>query len=755
MITAFLRLSILVCLAGALAADPIRITASLFGGSGKEELVSVAFAPDGTLVVLGTTTSGTWTLPNGVVPTVIGSEGDAAASTIFIARFTNDGRRLLSFTRFGWGALRSSGRPRQLAVNANGIYVIGWATSQLQGLRTTDSFGTEAMQANRLYPMAIRLDASGSAVTSAVVLKPTTDNGTYTIGGSIYDANAIDLFPNGDVLVAYGRLDSNFDYLARISPDFATAVWSRWANRVRDAGTNGSRLQTAAVSADGSRVYMGGYGMGHTGLEPYKNAFIFTFDGATGDWLWDRTPGNAADFDYGVYNFPQASIGANRLISDTTVNALRRDDADGGRILVGAYSDGGASVLRYQPMDGGIGASAGPELPSAVQDGDDWAGLGGATSVSIVGRLNADGTWHRSHRLRGRPSVYASVRDLCSMDQGKVISVGRAPDLPDINEWDLGARRPASFIMKTALGAAGPSRAFLTHLDGVDTLASVARDRSNRRYAAVGHAFDPAASNNSGQPRMLSAPQAAYGGGASDGYLVVFDDSETPSSEWTTINAEADTWISPGDFGQTPVNYGTLGRTVIHVRDYSDYWQAEVGKTYYRFDLSAMPSAIQEAGLQCWRDERYSDGQLRVYGLSEGQDGWGETTITWANAPANPLTGNRTTDYHTMIAAQSVDLGAWPISNTTAEHTEAFTGETLRAFLEQARAAGDRKATIVIVQSNTTTGGVSFTSREGAPAKGVHPPRLRLRLAGGTTPPGNQAPTITAPAAASSPVVVP
>jgi hypothetical protein len=347
-------ISIFVFLSLCAFSAPKLVTATCFGGSGDDRIHAVAYAPDGTLVVAGYTNSAVWNMPAGASTYVLGTDsvdspdvidGDLQNDyTIFLARFSNDGKQLLSYTRFANQSVKyelmAGQRYVRIAVSDDGIYMTAYGR---RSLRDIPGFDGKLDNIPGSKPFIVRFSLDGSHLL----------NGTY-LGGSDGDReiNDVDLFPNGDICVNSDLGPNVWEgKIWRLKPDLSAAVWTKrfpvWGGE--------ARLNSLAVTPDGEKVYVGGYGMWSTQFEPYKDPFLFMFDGKDGTQYWKR---GTDEKDYGVYNFKQDSIGLNRLISDSQVYGLATDK--NGNALVAAYSDGGATSLIKDPWWGGYYSVEGP-----------------------------------------------------------------------------------------------------------------------------------------------------------------------------------------------------------------------------------------------------------------------------------------------------------------------------------------------------------------------------------------------------------
>ncbi len=633
---------------------PTRICASYFGGSADDDILDVAFADDGTLVIIGNTNSTDIVLPQNAKSYIFGIDG-AIASTAFVARLSNDGKTLLSYSRFAYGTIKSINL--RLAVTNNGIYIVAVAYNTLTSL---PGFDGKIDSVGGQKPAIIRIALDGSSILNA----------SYLGGGdSDRDVNDIDVFPNGDLCVNHDNYGSSTDFLSRIKPDLSGYVWHRkftsWAGSARS--------NALAVSPQGDLVYVGGYCMGYTGLEPYKDPFLFCFSGDGLTQFWKR--GTEVD-DYGIFHFPQESIGLNRLISDSQINSLAADSV--GNALCTGYSDGGATVFTYDPWYGGYSGTTGISLNASSQDGDSFAGFAGATSAGTLGRIDKTGYWIRSHTVKPA-NIYNRWYGVCPGYKNSAFFVGRASGVPDVESWEVGGSN--GIIMKTSMEKSGTIRQFVSHPAGVDAINKVARDRNTYRYAAVGTA-------TTNQVFTVNGFQSSFGGGTKDGYIVVFDDNDRPAN--SELNATiADANIKYGT--EVDKNFGTSVNLYAKRRDGRTY---DTSKSYIKFDLSTINKPIIDARFQIYKSGKYDNGDVVVYALKEGFETWDESSITWNNAPANLKTSPWELD-----KTKADSLGLWKIIKTNSPAIVTYQGTAFTQYIENCRLTGDKKVTLVLTSN--------------------------------------------------------
>lgn len=649
---------------------PVRLTASYFGGAGNDILHDVAFADDGTLIVVGTTNNiSALAVHNSVPKYLFGTDIASSQESAYILRLSNDGHQILSFSRFATGSIKI--KDLRLAVTENGIYIVAVGYS---GLKNITGFTGLIDNVAGVKPAIIRISLDGSQILNA----------TY-LGGfdSDRDVNDIDVFPNGDLCVNHDKGGDWADYLSRIKPDLSGFVWTR----TFDVWCGSARTNAVAVSPQGDVVYVGGYGMGNTGLEPYKDPYLLSFNGDDGSQNWKR---GANTKDYGVFNFPQAAIGKNRLISDSQVNALATDSL-GNALMIG-YSDGGATVFQYEPWYGGYNNTTGTPVPAGISDGDSFAGFGGATSASTIGLMNKNGEWIRMHAIK----PYNTWNRWYGLTRGfnnSVFYAGRTSGIPDVNAWEIGGS--SGVLMKVVYDPVkGTQRKFVTHPAGVDVMNKVARDRNTYRYAAVGTA-------TSANVFCVNPLQNTYGGG-NDGYLVVFDDNDTPlEADNLQVVQDADVrWGTNAD-----KNFGTSGLFTVKRRDSRPY---ETAKSYLEFNLMDLNKPIIDARLLIYKSGKYDNGDAIIYALRAGFDKWSENTVTWNNAPANITNSPWRID---PLKADSI--ANLKIYKTNSAGLITVQGVEFSRYLEDRRLAGDLNITFAI------TSGTNITEQNEAILSGV------------------------------------
>jgi len=665
-------------------AYPVRLTATYFGGSGNEILHDVAFADDGTLIVIGTTdNTSALTVPGNIPTYLFGNDNPSSLESAYILRLSNNGQQILSFSRFATGSIKI--KDLRLAVTENGIYIVAVGYSAFAQL---PGFDGKIDSAPGSKPAIVRVSLDGSQILNA----------TYLGGGdSDRDVNDIDVFPNGDLCVNHDKNGDWADYLSRIKPDLSGFVWTR----TFDVWCGSARTNAITVSPQGDLVYVGGYGMGNTGLEPYKDPYLFSFNGSDGSQNWKRGSNSK---DYGVFNFPQAAIGANRLISDSQVNALGTDSL--GNILMIGYSDGGATVFQYDPWYGGYYNTTGAPVPAGISDGDSFAGFSGATSASTIGLMNKNGEWIRMHAIKPYNTWnrwYGVTRGY----NGAIFYTGRTSGIPDVEPWESGGSN--GVLMKVVYDPIlGTQRKFVTHPAGVDAMNKVARDRNTYRYAAVGTA-------TTASVFCVDPFQNTFGGG-NDGYIVVFDDNDKEIDAEEIITTE-DTNIRMGDAAKT---FGTAATLLVKRQDDRP---ANTSKAYFKFNLQDIQKPIKDARLLLYKSGKYDNGKAIVYALKKGFDNWSETTLTWNNSSAF---GNDITSAWSMDKTKTDSLGIFQINKTNTSEKVVYQGTDFTNYIETRRLAGDASITFVLTTQWVNSNGDPVIQPASKESTGVLKPTLQL-----------------------------
>ena len=187
----------------------------------------------------------------------------------------------------------------------------------------------------------------------------------------------------------------------------------------------------------------------------------------------------------------------------------------------------------------------------------------------------------------------------------------------------------------------------------------------------------------------------------------------------------ADAYVQGG--GSADNNYGTGTTIVLKDRPGSTTPNEYTRKGYVRFDLSRLGAMTPLAATLELKIANNDSGggnptpynfTVNVYGLDDGDagEGWGESTITWNNAPAND-TGSTTN-----IFANAAHLGTFPVTSSDGDNTVVtFSNAALTAFIS---ADTDELLTLILVRESASgSANLTFHSHN----SGNTPPTLRIQ----------------------------
>ncbi len=179
-------------------------------------------------------------------------------------------------------------------------------------------------------------------------------------------------------------------------------------------------------------------------------------------------------------------------------------------------------------------------------------------------------------------------------------------------------------------------------------------------------------------------------------------------SSMTTLEASADAFVRAGSDATTnfaTTNYGTAPTLVVK----NSATAATQRKSYIRFDLTgqdinATPnSSLQFAVSSAWVDAT----PWQVYGLKNADVGesWGESAITWNNAPANTTgSGDGLVSSRVTLLGTLAVTGAQPLGQVLELRSAA-----LDAFL---LADTDDRVTFIVTRASTAAGNSIVASKE-------------------------------------------
>ncbi len=549
------------------AEAPKRLAATYLGTPAADRIEDVTIAEDGTIYVAGWLGTQRTDWPEGTRATVLGKpDGDSRYGCGFVAKVSPDGRKLLAMTTFAKGIAKCT----SVAIGAKGVYVGGYATESLEGvigdfesvLAKADPRPTkldlhtpsEHWTMNRYpksidqrgTPFVVRLDADLSALSAGTFLEGW--EGVWHVprplGENFWQPVDVAVLSDGDVAVShdggYNRIPADGskpgladfydvpDHLSRLSGDLSKRRWHEevytppvdpakarkyFASRSvhwrptklnwTDDHLSNPRIMRLRADAE-NNIYIAGWTPGRTSAEPWWTPFLWKLSGS-------------GEVVLKAYSPSPLSGGGDRLGGVVADTAMRTVAPDGqGGILFSGISDGGNSVLNYDPRDYGKG-QVGKTLRGSV-----WGFQGRMLFWGTVGRLDGKtGELRSGERVagfvnrgrRGKPQHTAAwVTDVAPLGEGGVLAVGRHTKGFDVTDdaWDSSARGAFVRVYDKDF-----KRRFSTSVpDGVLLSCQV----KGTRAVIVGEA-------RSAHTPTVEAFQPEFAGGA-DGYLLVVEVTE-------------------------------------------------------------------------------------------------------------------------------------------------------------------------------------------------------------------------------------
>ena len=209
---------------------------------------------------------------------------------------------------------------------------------------------------------------------------------------------------------------------------YAASGKQLWA--VTPPAYGGNRLRACAMDDATGITMVTGYGMTHTGKEPYKDPYAHGYD-RTGKlvWtLWNPEPGRQKD----------GKFGGNGLMADGT-GEIAASTPDG-KFLIHVHHDGGNAITNRDPSDAAKPLDP-AVLAGAYQNGPGW-GMKGAISTSVIFRLDPatgrleKGTWMCAWLNNHSQANTLFMHDAAADERGDVFVVGSsASGLPTRSPW--------------------------------------------------------------------------------------------------------------------------------------------------------------------------------------------------------------------------------------------------------------------------------------------------------------------------------
>jgi hypothetical protein len=415
-------------------------------------------------------------------------------ATAFVVRLSGDLKTIKSVSRFPWQA---GGVTSAAVDDAGNIYLTGPAGKGIEALGgrprklPRKKTGMRTGGCNRVYVCKLNPEAS------KVLWLRTLDGRS--------DAPEVQLDRSGKV-----RLQSAD--LRTLSTDGAQESVTIIPGGITTRPGQANTLTTALNPRDGTFA-RGGESHSPTGREPYRNP-ILNIHKADGKLLYE------------LYNWggPFVGLDSLRLVSDSAVRLLRYDDD--GNLVICAWSDGGNSVLFREPTDA--------RTLSKKMDGLGFTAWG-ANALSFTYLIKVE---PRNYRISGGTLWSAYLQDRNRPNSIKVDSLGIAG-----GSICLGGESAWGLIQTgNAIGGgepAGPYVAVLskdcTSLRFSSALPCCGQTdvRNGARWGIVRGKLDgkevvlflggATAEEGSGTAPAVKPPQDKYGGGHSDGYLLLLD----------------------------------------------------------------------------------------------------------------------------------------------------------------------------------------------------------------------------------------
>jgi hypothetical protein len=520
------------------ASDQAKVVAATYlGGPGTEWLVSGGFQPDGTVVVAGVALGPTLELGKAKVK-VLGTDAappaapapklkrergkpvkdkkgkpvyepfawDHENATAFVVRMSSDLKTVRSASRFPWkaggltgAAVDEKGHIYLTGPARAGIKDVGGPQEELKAKKT----GMKKGGCDQVYLAKLSPDAG--KVLWLRTLKGKSDAPEVTLD-------------------AKGKLRLQSADLRTLSPEGEQEAVTVVPGGITTRAGSTTTLTTAVSPKDGTFVRAGEYPW-PTGREVYRGP-ILNVHKPDGKLLYE------------LYNWPGPLVGLDnlRLVSGSAIRQVRFDD-DGNLVLY-AWSDGGNSVLDREPFDvrttskkmDGLGFSAwGAEALSCAYlikvDPKDYRVVSGTLWLAYLNKRNGPNTIgvdslgcasDGSVCLAGK-SAWGLIRTGNAVDDGEPAGTYVAVLSKECSSLRFSSTMPACGTTDVRDGARW----------------GVVRGRLNGKPMALflGGAVDNEEVGGTSRPApTVRALQPDYGGGHSDGYLLLLDLSNTTES---------------------------------------------------------------------------------------------------------------------------------------------------------------------------------------------------------------------------------
>ncbi len=304
---------------------------------------------------------------------------------------------------------------------------------------------------------------------------------------------------DGEIVVLHGARMTRYD-----------RSWTRRKWSVTWHAHGGNRPGGMCVCPATGVAAVVGYGMTHTGREPWKDPYACGFDRAGKPlWkLWDPDPRKQVG----------SRHGGNGLMADTTGHIARAGSA--GKILLGLYADGGNSVCTRDPAD--PDQPIDPDVYAGVYQRGPGHGFKGASSTSVVFRVDAPtgtlekGTWMCAWLDPGRAN-YLRMADLAADETGRIYVVGNsASACPKRAAWyEYAAGYQGGGFLAVFDPAFGVVQCGAFQQTSMTCVAA-----GNGYVVAAGHVKPP---DGDSSVHVHKPIQEDLAGGEADGYFMIFE----------------------------------------------------------------------------------------------------------------------------------------------------------------------------------------------------------------------------------------
>ena len=489
------------------------MTATFLGGKGHEWLCAGGFQPDGTIVLAGNVNGGEFEMT--VKESVLGHDGTRPAPAEFKTTTEKDGKPVTevpTWTRPDTTGFLIFTTPDLQTVTK--IVRLPWTSAAITGMVVGKA--GEIYLAGKPGPSLANLggrqetlsipddpERKGSLADAAFIAKLSKDGSTvewlYFAPGKT-DAPMLSLLDNGNI--TFGAQDLR--------------VFDPSGKQVSVTAVPGGVRETTAVNPADGTVVTGGERNTSTGREPWRCPILRVLEP-------DGT------LRYQLYEWPSRYVVLDniRAVSDTAVRGVTFDKE--GNLLVKLWSDGGNSVATAQPTD--------------LRTGPPNNGLGlnaagaNATSFAYLAKIDPKdyhllGWTMWTTRYAGKANG-AKIDAVGFGDDGSVLFSGSASwGLIQTSNKLANGEPGGPYIAVTTPDMTGMR--FCSAVPGLDA----ADLGNNRERIAIGHGTvngharalflggataEGEAYGLTTKTPTLNAIQPAFGGGLSDGYVVMLD----------------------------------------------------------------------------------------------------------------------------------------------------------------------------------------------------------------------------------------